>query len=452
MQRDAQEHSGRREGAMSDTVLRRILWALLGFVALIALGAAVIAVLNLRDAGETLPMHSVVVAEPFKATPAQVERGRYLALAGNCASCHTTRGGAPYAGGRGIETPFGTIYSSNLTPDEKSGLGAWSQAHFWRAMHHGRSRDGRLLYPAFPYPNFTKVTREDSDSIYAYLRTVQPVTQNNLAHSLRFPYDTQAALTVWRALSFTSGEFVPDTAQSTEWNRGAYLVDGLGHCIACHGPRNSLGATEEKRGLSGGLIAVQNWYAPSLNSQREAGVAGWALPEVVGLLKTGTSSHGSVMGPMAEVVMRSTQYLSEPDLQAMAAYLQRLPATEQTTTADAVATVKLLRRDAGVMARGSKVYDQQCAYCHGAEGQGAVGAYPPLAGNRTVNMASVVNLLQIVRHGGFVPATQGNPRPYGMPPFGHVLDDGDIAAVLSYVRGSWGNDADMVSLRDTSQR
>jgi len=380
---------------------------------------------------------------------AQVERGRYLALAGNCASCHTTRGGVPYAGGRGIETPFGTIYSSNLTPDEETGLGVWSPAHFWRAMHHGRLRDGRLLYPAFPHPNFTKVTREDSDAIYAYLRTVPPVTQANLAHTLRFPYDTQAALTVWRALSFTSGEFVPVAAESAEWNRGAYLVDGLGHCIACHGSRNQLGATEEKRGLSGGLIAVQNWYAPSLNSPREAGVAGWALPEVVGLLKTGMSSHGSVMGPMAEVVMRSTQYLSDPDLQAMAVYLQRLPAA---AIAESAVAVKPVRRDAGVMARGNKVYDQQCAYCHGAEGQGAVNAYPPLAGNRAVNMDSVINLLQVVRHGGFVPATQGNPRPYGMPPFGHVLDDSDLAAVLSYVRGSWGNDAGMVNLRDASQR
>ena len=203
---------------------------------------------------------------------------------------------------------------------------------------------------------------------------------------------------------------------------------------------------------------MQNWYAPSLHSPREAGVAGWATPDVVGLLKTGTSPHGSVMGPMAEVVMRSTQYLSEPDLQAMAVYLQQLPAIEPTgasggdTAANAAARIEPIRRDAGVMARGAKIYDQQCAYCHGAEGQGAVGAYPPLAGNRAVNMDSVVNLLQVVRHGGFAPATQGNPRPYGMPPFGHVLDDGDIAAVLSYLRGSWGNNAGMVGLRDTSRR
>ena len=443
---------------MSTAAWRRILWALLGFVALVAAGAGVITALDLRDAGESLPMQAAPGTPPFQSTPAQVERGRYLALAGNCASCHTTRGGVPYAGGRGIETPFGSIYASNLTPDDNTGLGAWSPAHFWRAMHHGRSRDGRLLYPAFPYPSFTRVTREDSDALYAYLRTVPPVGQANLPHRLRFPYDTQAALTVWRALSFRSGEFAPDTARSAEWNRGAYLVDGLGHCIACHGTRNQLGATEEKLGLSGGLIAVQNWYAPSLHSPREAGVAGWATPDVVGLLKTGTSPHGSVMGPMAEVVMRSTQYLSEPDLQAMAVYLQQLPAIEPTgasggdTAANAAARIEPIRRDAGVMARGAKIYDQQCAYCHGAEGQGAVGAYPPLAGNRAVNMDSVVNLLQVVRHGGFAPATQGNPRPYGMPPFGHVLDDGDIAAVLSYLRGSWGNNAGMVGLRDTSRR
>ncbi len=441
-------------------VLRRILWTLLGFIALIALAFAGLAALDLRDGGESLPMHAVAGAAPFIATPAQIERGRYLALAGNCASCHTTRGGPPYAGGRAIETPFGTIYTSNLTPDEATGLGGWSPAHFWRALHHGRSRDGRLLYPAFPYSSFTQVTQEDSDAIYAYLRTVPPVVQANTAHRLRFPYDTQAALTVWRTLSFKSGEFTPDSARSSEWNQGAYLVNGLGHCIACHGSRNQLGATEERRGLSGGLIPVQNWYAPSLYSSREAGVAGWALVDVVSLLKTGTSPHGSVLGPMAEVVMRSTQYLTDPDLRAVAVYLQQLPVTNDNDTQRAPALAKQdkviiappIRRDPAVMARGGKVYDQQCAYCHGAEGQGAVDAYPPLAGNRAVNMASVVNLVQVVRHGGFAPATQGNPRPYGMPPFGHVLDDSDIAAVLSFVRGSWGNQADMVGWRDTAQR
>lgn len=420
--------------------MRRLLQFAIFLVLLALLATVAVVALNMRGE-DKLPGDEAA----FASTPAMVERGRYLALAGNCAGCHTTRGGAAYAGGVGIETPFGTVFASNLTPDTKAGIGSWNSAHFWRAMHNGRSKDGRLLYPAFPYPNFTRVTREDSDAIYAYLRTVPPAPTPNLAHKLRFPYDTQAALAVWRALSFTPGGFVPEPAQPAEWNRGAYLVEGLGHCIACHGTRNVLGATEEKLGLSGGLIPIENWYAPSLTSRREAGVADWDPREVVALLKNGRSARGSVMGPMADVVFRSTQHLDDADLQAMAVYLKSLP---EPAAAAATTSAPGERRDARVMERGSKVFDQRCAYCHGDVGQGAEGAYPPLAGNRAVLMDSAANLIQIVRHGGFLPATTGNPRPYGMPPFSQVLDDSDIAAVLTFVRGSWGNDAPPVTARD----
>lgn len=420
--------------------MRRLAYAIVLVLALLVLAALAIVALNLRGEDE-LPE----VPAAFTATPAQVERGRYLALAGNCAGCHTMRGGASYAGGLGIETPFGTVHASNLTPHDGAGIGRWSAAHFWRALHNGRSMDGRLLYPAFPYPSFTHITREDSDAIYAYLRTVPPAPTPNAAHKLRFPYDTQAAIAVWRALFFTPGSFVADPAKPAEWNRGAYLVDGLGHCIACHGTRNVLGATEEKLGLAGG--PVENWYAPSLNSKREAGVADWDTQHVVALLKNGTSPRGSVMGPMADVVYRSTQHLSEADLNAMAVFLKQLPEGKSAVAATAPA-----RRDAGVMARGARIYDQQCVYCHGDAGQGAEGAYPALAGSRAVNMESSINLVQALRRGGFLPATAGNPRPYGMPPFGHVLDDDGIAAVLTYIRGSWGNDAPPVTRRETARR
>ncbi len=423
-----------RDGELT---VRRILLMGIALVVLLAAATLALVALNLRGEDE-LPAAPVA----FEATPALVERGRYLALAGNCAGCHTARGGAAYAGGPGIETPFGTVFASNLTPHEGAGIGGWSAAHFWRAMHNGRSRDGRLLYPAFPYPNFTRVTREDSDAIYAWLRTVPPAATPNAAHKLRFPYNTQAALAVWRALSFTPGSFEADPARPAEWNRGAYLVEGLGHCIACHGTRNMLGATEDKLGHSGGLIPIENWYAPSLTSKREAGVSDWDTKDVVSLLKTGTSPRGSVMGPMADVVYRSTQQLSDEDVRAMAVYLKALPenapAAEQTP-------VRTPPRDAGTMARGARIYDQRCAYCHGDAGQGAQGAYPALAGSRAVNAQSTVNLTQVLRHGGFLPATEGNPRPYGMPPFGHVLDDDGIADVLTYIRGSWGNDAPPVT-------
>jgi len=428
---------------MKTSVLRRIAYVLVALAAPLALAALVLVPLNLRGE-DPLPATEDTA---WRATPDQIERGRYLALAGNCAGCHTVRGGAAYAGGLGIATPFGTVYASNLTPDVQQGIGTWSAAHFWRAMHNGRSKDGRLLYPAFPYPSFTRITRSDSDALYAYLRSVPAAAVPNQPHRLRFPYDTQAALAVWRALSFTPASFVADTAQPAEWNRGAYLVEGLGHCIACHGSRNVLGATEEKRGLSGGLIAAEGWYAPSLASKREASVADWETRHVVALLKNGTAPGGSVMGPMADVVYRSTQHLSEADLGAMAVYLQKLPDATGPAAAPSPA-----RRDASTMERGARIYDQRCAYCHGDAGQGAAGAYPPLAGSRAVNMATPANLIQVVRHGGFLPSTAGNPRPYGMPPFGHVLDDNDIAAVLTYVRGAWGNDAPAVTPRDTMRR
>ena len=421
--------------------MNRSIKVLIALCVLLGAAAAGVVALNLR--GE-----EAITDAPadFISTPQLVERGRYLALAGNCAGCHTTRGGAAYAGGRGIDTPFGTVYASNLTPDDATGLGRWSASAFWRAMHHGRSRDGRLLYPAFPYPSFTRVTRDDSDAIYAWLRSLPPVARTNNPNRLRFPYDTQVALAVWRAVSFRPGSFVADAAKPAEWNRGAYLVEGLGHCIACHGSRNVLGVVEETRGLAGGSIPVDDWLAPSLTAPREAGVQEWPVQDVIALLHTGTSPRGSVMGPMAEVVWRSTQHLSAADVAAIAVYLKALP-----VDASAPRTVTA-RRDAAVMARGGRIYDQRCAYCHGDKGEGAPGAYPALAGNRAVQMASPANLVQAVRHGGFLPATAGNPRPFGMPPFGHVLDDDDVAAVLSYIRGSWGNDADAVSPRQTARR
>ncbi|MDB5966962.1 MAG: cytochrome c, partial [Polaromonas sp.] len=382
----------------------------------------------------------------------RIERGAYLARAGNCMTCHTARGGEPYAGGRGMDTPFGTVFSSNLTPDVKTGLGSWSAGHFWRALHNGRSKDGRLLYPAFPYPNYTQVTREDSDALYAYLKSLPPVAQPNRAHTVRFPYDLQAALAVWRALYFSPGTYQSEPARSVEWNRGAYLVGGLGHCNACHSARNALGATAGLD-LAGGIIPVQNWYAPSLVSPREAGVGDWDRQAIVSLLKTGVSARASVNGPMAEVVQGSTQYLNDADLGAMAQYLKELPqlhpqaAREEpeisvmsTTTSPPSGPAP-----AGVAAQGAKLYGQHCAQCHGEQGEGVPNAYPALAGNRAVLMRQTVNLVQIVLNGGYAPATAGNPRPFGMPPFVLVLQDSEVAALLTHVRSAWGNQASAVS-------
>jgi len=419
------------------TVGRIALGALALFVLLIVLIVAV----NFRDE-PSLPKEP----QRFASNPTLVERGAYLARAGNCAACHTPRGGAPLAGGLGIETPFGTVYSSNITSDETTGIGAWNSAEFFRAMHNGRSRDGRLLYPAFPYPNYTQITREDSDAIYAYLKSVAPVKQANRPHTLRFPYNTQPSLAVWRAMFFDPGVYRPDTSKTAQWNRGGYLVRGLGHCNACHGGRNLLGATSEKLEMSGGLIPMQKWYAPALTSSREAGVADWDTNHVVELLKNGVSPRGSVMGPMAEVVYRSTQYVSTDDLLAMAVFLKQLPQAEEPHPPD-----KPLPRDPAVMDKGGKVYEKNCAQCHGDKGEGAPGAYPALAGNRAVTMPSTANLVRVVVSGGYLPSTGGNPRPYGMPPYNQTLDDSQIAAVLSFIRLSWGNEAPAVSQLEVLQ-
>lgn len=402
-------------------------------VAVAGLLVALVAWLNVRgEAAIALPAATV------DGSPQTLARGAYLARAGNCAACHTERGGAPYAGGRGIETPFGTVFASNLTRDDETGLGRWSADHFWRALHHGRSIDGRLLYPAFPYPSYTQVTREDADALYAFLRSQAPVRQANKPHALRFPYNTQTALAVWRALFFRAEAFAPRADRDAAWNRGAYLVQGLGHCVACHSTRNALGATGDRLDLSGGLIPMQRWYAPSLVGADEASVAAWDTQRIVDLLRSGTSPHGSVMGPMAEVVLRSTQHLSDEDLQAMARFLKDLPQ-------QAAAAREEFKPDAGLLRRGQAIYDDRCVQCHGEQGQGAPGAYPPLAGSRKVQMMSPVNLVRAVLHGGFAPATAANPRPYGMPPFGQDLDDADVAAVVSYLRNAWGNSAPPVT-------
>lgn len=383
------------------------------------------------------------------ASPATLEQGRYLALAGNCMGCHTARGGQPLAGGRRIETPFGGVYSSNLTPDPATGLGRWSAHDFWQALHLGRSKGGRLLTPAFPYNHTSVISRADSDALWAWLQTQAPVVQAQPAHTLLWPLGTQPALAVWRSLFFEPRPFQVQTAQTPEWNRGAYLVEGLGHCAACHSPRNALGASGALDDLSGGLIPVVNWYAPSLTNTQETGLASTPLPDIVRLLRTGASDQAQISGPMVEVVQHSLQHLSPEDLQAMAVYLQSRAQTASRTASPAAAP-KPARVSLQVANLGAKIYERHCLQCHGERGEGMRTpsgdvAYPALAGNRAVLLPEPTNLVQTVLYGGFGPATAGHPRPFGMPPAVLELDDKDIAAVLTHLRTQWGNQASEVT-------
>ena len=397
----------------------------------LALAAAALWWLNVRGEADD-GGHAVGAA----AGSDPVARGAYLARAGNCQDCHTPRGAAPYSGGRGIPTPFGTVYSSNLTPDVQTGIGAWTAADFRRALHNGRSRDGRLLYPAFPYDAYTRISAADADALFAFLRSLPAVAQPNRPHALRFPYDTQAALAVWRALFFRPARFEPDPARSSDWNRGAYLVQGLGHCAACHAERNLLGATRDAAGLGGGLIPLQNWYAPPLRGAPAAPLAA--------LLHSGRSDTAALLGPMAEVVLHSTQHLDAADRHAMAGYLQSLPASPPPAVPAVGAT-------AAQRTQGEALYRDHCAGCHGEQGQGVPGAYLPLAGNPAVLRSTPANLVQVVLGGAFAASTTANPRPFGMPPFATALSDEEIAAVLSHVRSAWGNQAGAVKPLDVQR-
>lgn len=412
---------------------------------LIAIPAAVIAVQMLHDPGS-----DIKAAAPAD-TAQQLARGAYLVRAGNCMTCHTARGGAVNAGGRALRSEFGVFYSSNITPDVATGIGDWSADDFWRALHNGKSKDGSFLYPAFPYTNYTKVTRGDSDAMHAYLRTVAPVRLVNREHDLRFPFDQRLLLAGWRALYFRPGVFESTPAQTAEWNRGAYLVEGLGHCSACHTARNALGAVDEKASLAGAMMPVLNWYAPPLASQTHSSLAEWESRHLQDLLKTGVSARGAVFGPMAEVVQGSLQHLSDADIGAMAVYLKSLSPQAQVKTAPEASTPPSLPRNNTLFASGAALYEKNCAACHGADGKGSPPAYPPLADEGGQSLPPPVNAIRMVLNGGFPPSTAGNPRPYGMPPFGNALDDAQIAAVVYYIRTAWGTSSDPITAADVGR-
>jgi mono/diheme cytochrome c family protein len=389
------------------------------------------------DAGPGAPV-STAPADPQQ----QLAYGAYLARVGDCMACHTARGGKPYAGGALIPTPFGNMYGPNITPDPDTGIGRWSEDDFWHALHNGRAPGGMLLYPAFPYTEYTHVSRADADALYVYLRSLPAVRQENRPHELRFPYDQRILLAAWRALYFRPGDALAAARQGADRQpatedaqrlRGRYLVDGLGHCIACHAGRNSLGAIDAAAGLRGGQIFGLDWYAPPLDGSETTGMGDWSTGDIAALLKTGISMRGAANGPMGEVVSGSTQYLTDADAHAIAVYLKSLPAGPVPTAARAPS--------AATMERGGKLYGQFCAQCHQDTGKGVEEAWPPLAGNISVTAPAAINTIRAVLQGGFAPATAGDPQPHGMPPFAPFLNDEDVAAVVTYIRNSWGNAA-----------
>lgn len=378
---------------------------------------------------------------------AVLERGAYLVRIGACMGCHTAQGGAVLAGGGEVRTPFGVFHAPNLTPDAETGLGRWSQADFRRAMRHGVAPGGRLLYPAFPYEQYTALRTADVDAIFHYLRSLPPVAQPAQPHQLQFPYGSQWALALWRGLYFQPADAASQQAlDAAPQEVGRYLVQAVTHCAACHSPRNGLGALGGGQRLEGGLMPTEGWQAPSLLDSREAGVQRWAPEAIVQLLRTGRTDTGATAsGPMADAVFWSTQYLTDGDAQAVAAYLQGLP-----DAAAGAAQVRVNTPEKGAAPAHDSSAQAQfrhwCADCHGAQGQGgAADAFPPLAGNRAVLRSDPGNMLRSILQGGYAPATTGNPAPHGMPPFMQQLGDAEIAALATYIRQSWGNQAPAVA-------
>ncbi len=408
------------------------------------------AAMPIRPAGANNHAIQCAMTEPAPVSrPPPRSRGEYLARIGNCAGCHTPAGGSAYEGGRAVATPFGLVYASNLTPDRRYGIGRWSSDDFWKAMKTGISRDKRLLSPAFPYANYSLLTRADSDELFEWLQTQPAVSKANRPTELRWPYNTQLALWVWRKLFFKPVEFKHDPVRSADWNRGAYLVQGLGHCGACHTPRNPWGAADSSRPFAGAAMPASAWYAPSLIAESQASLKVMPLEEAALFLQSGRGSSMVMMGPMAEIVKGSLQYLSAPDAIAMATYLSDLPGASTTPTP--LSNVqKLDRGSAGSSnnqsSNGAILYERYCADCHGRNGDGRRDAenkrvYSSLAGNRSVTMSNANNVINNVLHGGFGASAGQSHKPFGMPPFLLELDDAQAAMVINYIRNAWGNSA-----------
>ncbi len=351
-----------------------------------------------------------------------VAKGKYLTDAADCMPCHTGPGGKPFAGGLTLDTPFGGITSPNITPDKETGIGGWTDEQFYRALHDGFGKDGEYLYPAMPFTSYTKMPPDDVKAIRAYLNTITPVNAPRQPNTLEFPFNVRASLSVWRAMFFTPGTFVPNDKASAEINRGAYLVEGPGHCAECHTPRNIMGAMEPSKQYAGARI--DTFFAPNISSDLRDGIGGWSEQQVFDYLKTGAAAgKGTVFGPMSEVVHDSLSKLQDSDINAIVAYLKATP--DQLPPKPAADPRK---------EQGATVYLNVCSQCHQAEGQGIANAIPPLSGNDAAAATGPENVISAVLGG--LPG-QGDYGP--MPAFADALTDQQVADVANYVRTAWGN-------------
>lgn len=369
---------------------------------------------------------------------AQRERGRYLAAAADCAACHTDGSDGAYAGGRTIQTPFGVVAASNITPDKQTGIGNWTDAQFDAAVREGRRPDGSRLYPAMPYPYFRKMSREDVAAIRVYLQSVPPVHHAVDSNRLPFPFDIRASMALWDALYFSDQPFRSDPHQSAEWNRGAYLVQGPGHCAACHTPKSMLGGDRSNQALQG--YSLQGWFAPDITDDQTLGLGSWSEADIAAYLRSGHNRVAAASGPMAEVVADGSSQLADSDLRAIAVYLK--------STQEESRPARALAANTPEMRAGAAIYHDVCSACHQLNGAGVAYLIPDLAAAPSVASREPTSIIRVLLHGSRSVATQAEPTGASMPSFGRQLTDTEIAAVATYIRNSWGHAATEVTASD----
>lgn len=371
-----------------------------------------------------------------------VARGRYLAILGDCAGCHTHANGQAFAGGRPFTTQFGTVYSTNITPDRGTGIGNWTADQFYRTLHDGIAADGTHLYPALPYVYFSRILRQDSDDLFAYLKSLRPVRETPTANQLIFPFNLRFGLVFWNWLYGPKAPPELPANQSGQWKRGEYLVNGLGHCGECHTPKNLLFGDNTARPLTGGL--VDNWFASDLTQQRRQGIGKWSRDDLVEFLATGRNKYATAAGSMQEKVTLSTSHMTDEDRAAIATYLKSLPGNGPLSTA-------LPARKQ--MASGEVVFVKNCTVCHAPTGQpdrtepGPLPDYPKLGGDTLVMGQNPTTVVRIILGGAESPVTPNEHTTYSMPSF-ITLSDQEIADVATYIRNSWANHAGPVSRSD----
>ncbi|RTM02029.1 MAG: c-type cytochrome [Hyphomicrobiales bacterium] len=392
--------------------------------------------LTLALGATTLTLGPAVAADQAD----RIIRGQYQAVLGDCAGCHTKPGGLPLAGGLPLETPFGALIPPNITPDRETGIGNWSEADFHNMMKTGVGHNGVRLYPAMPYPAYTRMTDDDISDLWAYLTTVDPVSNKVEANQLPFPLNIRLSMWGWNLLNFSETPFKPDPSKPAEWNRGAYIVQGPGHCGTCHTPKSFLGADKDSVFVQG--ASLQGWFAPDITNNAQSGLGKWSEDDLVQYLKTGVNAHSIASGPMAEAVENSTSKMTDADLKAVAVYLKSLGPD--------AGNAQPAKPDQARMATGEAIYRDNCSACHGGDGAGAGALFPALTGNSVVAQGNTETLARLVLAGSQAVHTEHARTTPAMPSLAWRLNDQEIADVLTYVRNSWGNAAPAVSSSDVA--